>query len=87
MPRKGEHFYPVAPLIELADKRVQYRRTHTGPGLVDLIGENAARAFIRAQRHDTISSGLADRLAIAFGVMPWELWPSWFDDAGVDDAL
>lgn len=83
--------YPVAPLLELVDRVVPTRRLATDPrhvgdpgesrGLESLYGKPIATAFYRARRVGELSDAQADRLAVAFGRHPCELWPTWFQDA------
>lgn len=39
----------------------------------------------RVLSRDRLRSDTADRIAVALGRHPFELWPEWFRDAGDDD--
>ena len=95
----GAHL-PVGPLVELVDKELgtvaeRMVRIHAGwhthgeevgaVGLKEIVGPTLARYFYRARSRGYVTPSVADRLAVAFGTHPGELWPvEWFSE-GIEE--
>jgi hypothetical protein len=80
---------PVEPLVVAAARRlapVAERgggfRVHPGSwniGFVELLGPHMARLYHRSVQQGYVTVCSADRLAVALGYHPAELWPEWYD--------
>lgn len=84
---------PVDPLIQLAERFKEPDREgeQVPHGLRGALGANLARYYLRAVQTGCLTTPLADRLAVALGVHPGNVWDDWADlpdgAAGTPDPL
>ena len=50
-------------------------------GIVSFFGRNNQNLYYRARRAGSLSTLQADRLAVSLGALPWEIWPTFLEDA------
>lgn len=73
--------YDFASLERFVIARYGLRNGANDVGLAAIISMADRSSWIRSQQAGRLSSWVADRLAVTFGVHPSVIWPSWFEDA------
>jgi WhiB family transcriptional regulator, redox-sensing transcriptional regulator len=73
----GSPGYPPGPLLDLIEARAREAAMHPRGFVRDRFGSAGERAYWRWRGGGTVRRDLADRLCIALGVHPTDLWPHW----------
>ena len=81
-----EQYVDFEPLEEWLTQNVEGMGNYAEGGLASVLSKPQAAVYFRARAAGRLTVLAADKLAIALGAHPFQIWPNWFDLALAEAA-